>query len=204
MMKRNNDLQKGMRLMNENTIRFDSEVATLTEISINQLEEASYYNNDISYDDDSGEWIAADKDTFDYWVDLDKALLEATEAWNKLDNMQYRNSYKESYNTLGSYAKENGFDDYYCDVQVCLALANDIEGEIKKIVNDAECGEIIRHIEKMFPNDFDYLNADVIKGKNGYYLKGEGGARSVFAKQVDNHTYVSGSGLLCIEVTEWA
>lgn len=185
--------------MDENDIRFGDSVATLCYVHPYHLEDAEDAGS-LSYDEDEGEYIAPDKDTYDYWVGLDKAIGEAEGLWGQLEAMKW-----DKYQGLGYYAEENDFEEYDTDEDVCVSLVSALKNEISDIIADARNGEVVRHIEKnMSPfKEFDFINADVIKGKHGYYLKGEGGARTIFGKEYEHGLWARGDGIRCIDAEDW-
>ena len=188
--------------MNENTIRFGDDTACLSSVSLNTIKEAEYHG-DFSYDEDSDEWIASDEDIFAYWRDIDKALGAAEEAWETLEGM-HATDQQEEYPTLWHYANDHGYEDFAYDVHVCDALTDKIREKIASMLLDAEHGEVICHIREHMDSDFDYLDCDLIKGEHGYYLKGEGGARTIFGEEEEfSHCFHSGSGVLLVDRNDW-
>lgn len=83
---------------------------------------------------------------------------------------------------------------------------------MKKIIGgklyDTDTAKAIKSSTTSYPRQFDYCEETLYRKRTGeYFLAGEGGARSRYAKRIDQSTWGGGEGIVPLsyaEAMEWA
>lgn len=125
----------------------------------------------------------------EWWQKWGKTAEKADRSWKKLN--VFLNGYvPEGYKGFPVNGTLDDVSRYFCnhltacDENEIYSVRKDIVSLHRELIRDIRNGKVLKHVEKNMRSDFDFVNYDIIKGVNGNcYIKGEGGANSIFGKE---------------------